>query len=680
MIKRKFQPSSIPAAILLLSLAAYGLLIPWLGFYWDDWTFAWISHFLGPVEFIPAFAPFRPFLGPIFTLTTALFNENPLAWQVFALLLRALTGIALWWSADKVWPAHRRETAMLSLCFVVFPGYLSQWVAFTHSNQELVSLLAYLLSFGVTAAALRKNGRTWPLTAAALALTFIGLFPTEYFIALELLRPFLVWFMLETAVPAARKRLAKTLKCWAPYLVLWLANGSWLYFYRSFGAYNSYGIKVFGILDLPFIRLVTNIIEEGIKAVATAGFAAWTQPFRFIVQPLGVLSNLLTLGLIGACFILLGLYLWKMDFPAKAEPEKGRTPWAVQAVVLGILGILAGRIPSWVAGLPLGLEFSWDRFMLSMMLGGSFLLAGIIEFLVKTGFRKTVLYTLVISMAVGMQFNKSNSFRRDWENQRQFFWQLSWRIPAMEPGTMLATSELPLVYETDFNLTAPLNWIYSPTIESRDLPYMLIYTRARLGSALLPHMQGGIPIHYPYRTMTFHGSTSDMIVFQHSAPGCLRILDPEFSGSDTVPGASYMLTDAIPLSNLSRIKFGSEVAVPPANLFGSEPQHAWCYYFEKAELARQDGDWQKVVELGDEAAARGFTAYAPAEWLPFIEAYARSGNLEKAADLTRKVHETGKDLDPALCSLWDRAAGQDGAGTYQKSAAEQAKSGLKCRP
>ena len=57
---------SVPLLFLLVTLAAYGLLLPFTGFYWDDWPFAWMAKFLGPQEFIPAFAGVRPFLGPIF--------------------------------------------------------------------------------------------------------------------------------------------------------------------------------------------------------------------------------------------------------------------------------------------------------------------------------------------------------------------------------------------------------------------------------------------------------------------------------------------------------------------------------------------------------------------------------------------------------------------------------------
>src|SRR3972149_5805568 len=86
-----------PILILILTILGYGLLLPYTGFYWDDWPFAWIAKFLGPSEFIPAFASFRPFLGPIFYATASLIPPVPLYWQLLALGIRFLIGLAAWW-------------------------------------------------------------------------------------------------------------------------------------------------------------------------------------------------------------------------------------------------------------------------------------------------------------------------------------------------------------------------------------------------------------------------------------------------------------------------------------------------------------------------------------------------------------------------------------------------------
>jgi hypothetical protein len=183
-----------------------------------------------------------------------------------------------------------------------------------------------------------------------------------------------------------------------------------------------------------------------------------------------------------------------------------------------------------------------------------------------------------------------------------------------------------------------------------------------------------------YRTAEFTGSTSDMVVFYYTTPGCIQILDPVYSNAETVPGQTYMLTDAIPLSNLSRIQTDSTPATLPASLFGAEPTHTWCYYFEKADLARQIGDWNKVAELGEEAATQGYTAITPVEWLPFIEADAHTGNMDDADKLTQLTYQGDAQLGPALCTLWARVNVDPTIPAATKARIPDITSGLKCSP
>ncbi len=188
----RIRALQIPLVFAAVTVVAYGLLLPFTGFYWDDWPFAWLAKFMGPAEFIPAFRGFRPFLGPIFFLTTSIVPPNPFLWQVFSLLIRFASGLAAWFALSQIWPTYKRQVLVASLLFLVFPGYSQHWVALTHINQEWIPLIFYLLSFGFTARALRidhaKRGSTrvgrffnHPLTNTAIALILLvaGLVPTE---------------------------------------------------------------------------------------------------------------------------------------------------------------------------------------------------------------------------------------------------------------------------------------------------------------------------------------------------------------------------------------------------------------------------------------------------------------------------------------------------------------------
>ncbi len=436
MLKRHFSSKSVPVALFLLTLLTYGLMLPWTGFYWDDWPFAWIEKFLGPAEFIPAFAPFRPFLGPIFFGTTSLLPPNPLVWQSLALVMRFALAWVAWWTFKTIWPNARWQTLTAALLFLVFPGYSQHWVAYTHINQEWIPFLFYLLSFGFTAKALREPDKFNRYTVSALIFLVLGVFPTEYFATQEPLRFLFIYTLiveqwsLKTFLPTFKR----ALKLWFPYILIWLGNAAWLVYYYRFGAYASYSVS-----DAGKASPVDFFLAMG-AALWKAGLYSWVQILVLAARSLNNPSTLLTLGMIAVGFVLVAFYLRKLDFLGDGN---GRS-WAWQAVMFGLIGILLGRVPSWAAGLPLTLQSIDDRFMVSMMIGGSLFIAGLLELVFGKSRLKVYIVALIIALGIGGQFYTANDFRRDWARQQEIFWQMAWRMPGLEPGTVILTHELPL--------------------------------------------------------------------------------------------------------------------------------------------------------------------------------------------------------------------------------------------
>jgi len=89
-------------------------------------------------------------------------------------------------------------------------------------------------------------------------------------------------------------------------------------------------------------------------------------------------------------------------------------------------------------------------------------------------------------------------------------------------------------------------------------------------------------------------------------------------------------------------------------VFGREPAHGWCYYFEKASLLAQQGAWQAAADLGDEAFALGDYPNDPMERFVFIEAYARSGNMDRARELSDETLKITPLVKAPLDKLWER--------------------------
>ena len=258
---------------------------------------------------------------------------------------------------------------------------------------------------------------------------------------------------------------------------------------------------------------------------------------------------------------------------------------------------------------------------------------------------------LIVSFSIGSQFLFANTYREDWDNLKNFFWQLHWRIPDIKNGTMLLTDKMPLRYYSDNSLTAPLNWSYKKTTEYSEMPLILNFLSVRVGNRI-PNLLSNTPIDQYYRIVNFIGNTSDSLVFQFAPPGCVHILDPDLDRFN--PSISLELASAIHLSNYSRILDTGQIHKELLDLFGDEPVHNWCYYYQKAELARQSGQWTEIVNLGSFAFSLSDYPNDPIERFPFIEAYAHTGDYRKALELSQKTIEISSLYSDMLCVLWNR--------------------------
>jgi hypothetical protein len=147
-----------------------------------------------------------------------------------------------------------------------------------------------------------------------------------------------------------------------------------------------------------------------------------------------------------------------------------------------------------------------------------------------------------------------------------------------------------------------------------------------------------------YRNFKYSIPAKNSIVLFYKPGGttsnCLWVLDTKDSLNPYLPDS---IRAALAISDLSRIQsqpFSENY--PDTRIYGKEPEHTWCYYYQKAALAYQNQDWQQITRLGNEAMEAGFNpsisqANSPQEWIPFIEGYARTGNWGLAAELSDQL-------------------------------------------
>ena len=66
-----------------------------------------------------------------------------------------------------------------------------------------------------------------------------------------------------------------------------------------------------------------------------------------------------------------------------------------------------------------------------------------------------------------------------------------------------------------------------------------------------------------------------------------------------------------------------------------------------------------MVELGGEAGRKGFSPQDAFEWLPFIEAQARTGAWKSAEATARLALNKDPKIQRGLCQIWKRVLAND---------------------
>ena len=634
--------------LLLVAILAYGILIPWLGFYWDDWPKAWFLHELGPSGLHSVYAEDRPNLAWTYLITTSVLGETPIPWQVFGVLARWLTAVAVWWMLKQVWQRRTTIAVVVSLVLLVFPGFGQQYISLIYSHFLLIQA-AHLFALGFMVLAIRQPRRRLFWTGLSIAGSVYSLFSIEYYVGWELLRPLLIYWVVGENDEEFWPRVKRTMRFWLPYMPILPLYIIWRTQVIGFPTYSPSLLNK--ILEQPLLASIEQVGEQLVHDLIEVAIGSW---MRIIPLPTMQSFGALSTGLFAAVTILVlavvGLYLYRREGEERASPAQISGDLGA-VMVTGVWAVLIAGWPFWITELPLKPYFPNDRFMLSFMLGGSLIAVALVMGLGQT-LRTRVVWLAIIAVLVGLgagqQFRYATEFRRERDAQSNLLWQFIWRVPDLERGTTILVNELPFKFDDDESLTAAINWIYG----DKEMPYLVADLKVRLGRSL-KSLEEGQPIHKNYRATTFDGTTSQVIVMSFDPPKCVRVYDVVLH--DSLPGIPDLLPSAIPLSNRELILTDStrEVHIPRIVL-GPEPPHRWCYFFEKADLAHQAGAWEEIAELGDAAFGLGYRPNDASERLPFIEGYAHVGRWDDAAKFSLDIFDEQPQMAITVCRTWIR--------------------------
>lgn len=666
LLHSKYAP---PLLLALVAVLAYGLLLTQTGFYWDDLPMSWIRYQLGPEAMAQYFSTNRPVWGLLYQVTTRIFPQVPIFWQAFALFWRWVAAVLVWAIARRLWPQRAHFALGVSLLFLVYPGFNAQWTAYLYSHFFIV--LAFFL-FSLLCTILTIHHRSWVWTILGMLFSAFNLWMMEYFFLLELARGAVIWTALRDDVFDQPQRIRRSLSLWMPYLAVFAAA-----VWSRFFLFNNqvYSLGLLPRLQADFTGTLLSLLQNALLSIWTVTLAAWLQAFQL---PNLAVHGPRTIALYAGVLVLVISAALALLWPRQAEgPESGEGQgwWFVG---LGLVMLPFASAPFWLTDLPIALAFPANRATLPSMLAVSFILAGLIE-LIRWPRLRYVLLAVLVGLAAGRQFLWGTDFSRDWQTQKNLFWQMTWRAPGLQPNTMVLLNEGALHFYADNSLSAALNWIYAPDLKATgEIPYLLFYPTNRLEGALAA-LQPGLDVNYDYLAGRFEGSTSQVVSFYFLLPACLRVLDPVIDGDNHFIPDQYLMREGAALSSSEWILPEKTATMP--SVYGPEPQHGWCYYFERADLARQLGHWEQVVRLGDEAFALDDYPNDPSERFVFVEGYAHVGDWTKAVNYSIQSHRVSPNyVDPMLCKLWERIEANTAEGAEKAAALSEVRMKFSCIP
>lgn len=648
--------SSIPWALLGFSILAYGLLIPWLGFYGDDWSYIWLLK-TGTMQ--PFFAHNRAILAPIYEVIAKLLGLTPWPWHVLILLVHWGCAMCFWQLLRLLWPQQAVTNAMAAVLFVLYPSFLLQsgavtfWLVFAQFTLFLLSFI-----WGIKAIQSQKNIR-WIFLTVSLLAELLNLVISEYFFFLELLRPILYWLSIGRFEPSNSKRIKKAGLFWLPSLVLYIGDIFWRTGHQAeiTGYYKLSLLSDFSKAPLSTVGVVLSQFANDIRISL---LETWKNA-AFPAELKGVSLAICICFIAALVLCALATYAYYQRLTGTQARMDLRTSGVLFG--LGFLSLFLAGGSFRMAGISLGLEYSNSRFSIPHILGNCLLLAGLINLIPRKTLRGIV-WAGFIALAVSMQFLAGNVYRMDWNMQRSLYWQLARRMPELQPGTMLVFNKDPIESSEENALSGVVNFIYTKDPTPFKVDYYLYFIPERVQNEF-GSLEPGKEITTYHLIGNFHGSTSQVIGIYQDPSGCIRVLDPALDGQNN--RLSTFMHEIAAISTVRPIRTGEELRNKeiPQSVFGSDPTPGWCANYQHADLSRQLGRWREVTSVGDQISSPDVFSPDPLKYYPYIEGYAHTGQWDKAARWGKLASGLSPNSDKLLCMLLQRID-QDTPGAVDK--------------
>jgi hypothetical protein len=635
------ESTSSIALIFALCLLSFGLQLPGLGFYWDDYASLYVYQKYGSEVFTDwTSGQGRPLGGFLIGQLWGLIGVDALPWHLLNFVLYVASVLLFWGILRSLLPKYPAQTTLTALLFAVYPSYHLRPIPISFSL--IASLVLLLLSFWLMLMAVRQKSHALNILAAIFIPLNLLIYEQNF--GYEILRPLLIGIVLFSGATDWRNHWREILPYWIPHMVAVFV----FIMYRGFifqpnETYASYNtpsnLKSLDGLLLTFKRSV---------AAPTQMIAVdWFQiPWRLFVTES---SDVDIPGVLAILVLLLCLlYLWR--FPQ--SNELGRE-WVLATTILSFVMISALLLSVHLVGRVLEVGFN-SRWALSPSLMAAVFLGLGLPSLLRSSHLGQIVLVILVTLGVAVQVGVNQEYADDWALRRDLWWQIRWRAPLMEPNTLLIfvddSGELAFSRSmNDYELAGHSNLFYDvdtyPLLgagEARLLENILIQDKAQSGSWSEATSRKDVI----FRDWEF--DLDQVVVFGYNG-GCLLTADP-LTHAQVMNHQDFL--NLAPLHNAASIlDQGLDDFVPYQKVVEPEPPRNWCFYYQQTQWSLQYGYNPAAAAMADAVVQQGLNPIKghEVEWLPFIEAYNMMGQYDDAKRLVYRVAFASEEAQSYLC-------------------------------
>jgi hypothetical protein len=618
----------VSVMMLVVSGLSYLIFIPKFGYFNDDWYLMYAAGAKGAGVFRDVFSIDRP--GRVLVMTPAywLFGQNPLYYNLSAYFFRLVSGFALYWLLRMLWPHQGKASASMALLFLIYPGFLSQPNAIDYQS-HIVALAAAMLSIAFSVRVIQSKtvlGRVFSLVLSIL-LGWFYLWQMEWYLGFEFLRWASVFVIFSRTEQNVFRVFANMWRSMYPLIIIPVVFLFWrIVLFKPERSATDISLQLDLVIQSPLttgLRWLVTLLGDFLDVV----FFAWGQPLSSLLS--WIWSRNLLLSGLGVSVISAALLLLAMKQVRNSERSESES-WKLEAFWLGLASVIAGLIPVILVNRYVDFIY-YSRYTLVSAAGAVILLVSMVSLLQPLSLQNAMIGTLVFIAAL-THFANSQRAVQVTQATRDFWWQVSWRIPQLERNTTLVANYAVGATEEDYFVWGPANLIYYPegTREEYVQPaiYAALLNQDTMTKALL---NKGQEFDNRRTIRTYKNYRRILVLTQPTGSSCVHVIDgvqPEYSRYENplirVMG-SYSKPEYI-LANEPAVR-------PPSIVFGREPEHNWCYFYQKASLARQREAWDEIVSLGEEASMKALSPGDLIEWMPFLQAYAQRGHAARLEEL-----------------------------------------------